>query len=91
MDSQRQLRWQQIQQRLRDLYEQFSNNFDDAQRRLFLEYLEANELGLAYELLCDALSESQERIAPDIFRVIRDVGLEMEIPPNTWERLTART
>ena len=58
------------------------------ERSLFFEYLEHNELGLAYELLCERLAQEQVKIAPEVYELLRSMGLRMELSPSTWEVLS---
>jgi hypothetical protein len=58
---------------------------NDEQGSLFFEYLEHNELGLAYELLCEKLAQERVKIAPDVYELLRSMGLRMELSPSTWE------
>jgi hypothetical protein len=51
-----------IEHRLRALGEALSSNLTDEQRRPYAEFLDANELVLALEMLADWLSEDETPI-----------------------------
>ena len=53
----------------------------------FQEYLDANELGLAFDLLRWKIEDTAVAISPQVYDLIADAGSKMEYPPNTWEKL----
>ena len=51
------------------------------------EFLEHNEIGVAFELICDQLYENNSSVSPDIVCEISRLACEMELEENTWNFL----
>ena len=79
--------WDRLQKDIRRIYTQSPVRFDESAERQFFEYLDLNELGLAYEELCDLMKEKGCSIGAELYAVIFSTGTEMGLTPDTWERL----
>jgi hypothetical protein len=51
------------------------------------EFIEHREYGVAYELLCHLITSENQRIPPNIFKMIVELGQQMELPNDVWEKL----
>jgi hypothetical protein len=80
--------WESLSRDLHRAYSSAGACLNDEQRSLFFEYLEHNELGLAYELLCEKLAQEQAKIAPEVYELLQSLGRRMELSPSTWEILS---
>jgi hypothetical protein len=79
--------WQRIRGDLERIYELANTLFADEEKDLFFEYVTANELGLAYELICDRLHEAGSPISAELYRLIQSAGSLMEYEPQQHEKL----
>jgi hypothetical protein len=79
--------WQRIRGDLQRIYEVANVPSADDAKHLFFEYMSANELGLAYELICDQLHETGLPISTELYRIIQSVGSSMEYSEKQYERL----
>jgi len=50
-----------------------------------IEYLEHNEWGIAFEVLCSAIENDQLPISSDEYIQIRRIGESMGMDSNLWE------
>lgn len=48
------------------------------------EYLEHNELGLAFEVLCVSIERDKIKISQKDYEIINTLGLQMEMDNNLW-------
>lgn len=51
------------------------------------EYLEHNEWGLAFEVLCAAIQESNIKISQENYEIINMIGNQMELDHKLWSAL----
>lgn len=51
------------------------------------EFLEHNEWGVAFEIICSALDQDRINITEQVFREIENIGAEMKLEPELWEVL----
>ncbi|MDR2977781.1 MAG: MafI family immunity protein [Streptococcaceae bacterium] len=51
------------------------------------EYLEHNEVGIAFELMCSAIEQEEFPVSEQVFRQITDLGTEMEFDKSLWDKI----
>lgn len=51
------------------------------------EYLDHNEWGLAFEVLCAAIQESNIKISQENYEIISVLGNQMELDHKLWSAL----
>lgn len=51
------------------------------------EYLEHNELGLAFEVLCVSIERDKIKISQKDYEIINTLGIQMEMDNNLWINL----
>ena len=51
------------------------------------EYVKYGEINLAFETLCDAISECDVTIDYDLWARLRDMGKDMDVDASYWEML----
>jgi hypothetical protein len=51
------------------------------------EYLEHNEVGIAFELMCSAIEREEIPVSEEVFRQITDLGTEMEFDRSLWDKI----
>ncbi len=51
------------------------------------EYLDYNEWGLAFEVLCTAIQESNIKISQEDYEIINMLGTQMELDRKLWGAL----
>lgn len=51
------------------------------------EYLEHNELGLAFEVLCVSIERDKIKISQKGYEIINTLGIQMEMDNNLWINL----
>ena len=90
MELQQQQRWKDIEEALRALHANFASSFEESETALFVEFLDHNELGLAYDHFCDALAKSKQPVSSEAFDAIRRIGTQMGLQPQSWEQLTRK-
>jgi hypothetical protein len=78
---------ERIRLELERIHKQLHVHFGAETERLFFEFLGANELGLAYQLICDHLDEYRIPISPELYRMIQSAGSHMEYEPEEYEKL----
>ena len=52
-----------------------------------VEYVDAGEWGLAYEILCEQLYEHRVTVADDTMLTLRELGVFGHFDPSTWNIL----
>jgi hypothetical protein len=72
---------------LRQILQQGSPPFTPEESRHFQESLAANELGIAFDLLCWKFGETGHQISEDVYDMLADAGSMMEIAPSQWTEL----
>ncbi len=55
-----------------------------------LEFVDANELGIALETLCSILTERDAEVPSNVASLIADAGAQMHMDPGTWASLVQR-
>lgn len=48
------------------------------------EYLDHNELGLAFEVLCVSIERYKIKISQEDYEIINTLGVQMEMDNNLW-------
>lgn len=56
-------------------------------RENVIEYVEYNEFGVAYELLCTQLYEFDIKISIEDYELIKQIGKRMKLEPSEWTYL----
>ena len=51
------------------------------------EYLDPNELGLAFEVLCVSIERDNIKISQKDYEIINILGVQMEMDSNLWSSL----
>lgn len=51
------------------------------------EYLDHNELGLAFEVLCVSIERDRIKISQKDYEIINTLGIQMEMDNNLWINL----
>lgn len=51
------------------------------------DYLEHNELGLAFEVLCASIEKDNIKISQKDYEIINTLGIQMEMDNNLWINL----
>jgi hypothetical protein len=75
--------WRRVKPRLRDLGGSLGPSLNEEQRHEFDEYLDANELGIALEMLAYWLSENETPIRDEsrsmMLESAREMGIESQV------------
>ncbi|MGN1312151.1 MAG: MafI family immunity protein [Bacilli bacterium] len=68
---------------------EITNNLNIAikDKRDINEYLEHNELGLAFEVLCVSIERDKIKISQKDYEIINTLGIQMEMDNNLWINL----
>ena len=77
----------EVSQLLRRIREQSGLPFTPDEESHFQESLDANELGIAFDLLCWKVEETGKPISQPLYDLIADAGSRMECSPSAWEKL----
>jgi len=72
---------------LRQIREQGGLPFTPEEEMHFQESLDANELGIAFDLLCWKFEHTGGPISQPLYDLIADAGSRMECSPSDWEKL----
>ena len=72
---------------LRQIREKSGLAFTPEEESRFLESLDANELGIAFDLLCWKVEETGKPISQPLYDLIVDAGSRMGCSPSDWENL----
>jgi hypothetical protein len=78
---------EKVDRLLRQVLQQGSPPFTSEEDQHFQESLAANELGIAFDLLCWKFGETGHQISEAIYDMLADAGSMMEIPPSQWTKL----
>lgn len=76
-----------MEQRMHDLLNQFSDKLPNSDIETAREYIEYREWGVAFEFLCTQLDEYDTEISPDVFLILKGIGVDMGIDPKYWTHL----
>jgi len=72
---------------LRQALEESDLLFTPQEECHFKESLDANELGIAFDLLCWKFKETGWPISQSVYDLLADAGSRMECSPSDWEGL----
>jgi hypothetical protein len=92
MDQQRIELWRQIDQYLRAALDQTASDLVGAERRQIEEFLDHNELGLAWEVLIESLAAYDVDVQSAALSHLQHAADLMELDPSThasWRQLAA--
>ena len=78
---------EKVDRLLRQVLQQGSPPFTSEENKNFQESLAANELGIAFDLLCWKFGETGHQIPEAVYDMLADAGSMMEIPPSQWTKL----
>jgi hypothetical protein len=76
-----------VTQLLTQIQQQGSPAFTPEENKHYQELLDANELGLAFELLCWKFGEAGHQISEVVYDQLTDAGSMMDISPSRWTGL----
>lgn len=76
-----------VNRTLRQIREQGELPFTPEEESHFQESLGANELGVAFDLLCWKIDKMGGPISQRIYDLIADVGSRMKCSPSDWEKV----
>jgi hypothetical protein len=74
---------------LKQIQAQGAPGFTPEEETHFQTSLDANEFGMAFDLLCWKIEHSGRPISKELYHLISEVGSKMEAPPEDWETLEA--
>jgi hypothetical protein len=77
----------EVSQLLRQIREHCGLPFTPGEESHFQESLDANELGIAFDLLCWKVEETGKPISQPLYDLIVDAGSRMGCSPSDWENL----
>ena len=52
-----------------------------------LEFIEYNEFGISFELICAQLFEYDVKVSADVYRKIEEIGQSMNLDESVWQML----
>lgn len=69
--------------------QEITNNLNIAtkDKKDISEYLNHNELGLAFEVLCVSIERDKIEISQNDYEIINTLGIQMEMDNNLWINL----
>lgn len=73
-----------IEIKLSKLLIEVKNKLPSNDVNIILEFIEHNEVGLAFETLCTQLYEYNVQISIEIYRELSFCGKSMKIEPDMW-------
>jgi type IV secretory pathway TrbD component len=78
---------QEMQQRVRAILIMTGASISAKQLGLFNDLVDANEYGIALDMLTEALASSGAKIDPAIFRDIQSLSEQMKLEPEVVDRI----
>ena len=78
---------QEVNRLLKQIRDQGVPPFTTAEANHFQEYLDANELGVAFDFLCCKLHEAETPISQAVYDLIVEARSRMGCPSHDWEKL----
>lgn len=78
-----------LEKRLEDLTAYFADKLPEQNLSDIKEYIYHGEYGLAYEVLCYAIVELNQKVNPDTYENIVNLGQSMNIDKNIWIQINA--
>jgi hypothetical protein len=81
--------FQSIERSLLQLIQIYARNFPAEQTEEMAKSVHAGEPGIAFEDLCTQLYEYDVPVDEATLREFKEIGSQMGIQPEYWERLTA--
>jgi hypothetical protein len=79
--------YESLETKLREVLSYFATKLKGEFVAQIREFIEHREYGEAYELLCHLIASENQRIPPNIFKMIVELGQQMELPNDVWEKL----
>lgn len=79
--------WEEVGTLLRTLLSDATLTLSESERDSIEEVLSHNELGLAFDDLLFALTQSGQRLSDSQFQAIDAAGKNMKLDPRMWEAL----
>ncbi len=80
---------EKVNRLLRQILQQGSPPFTPEENKHFQECLDANELGVAFDLLCWKFGEARQQISEDVYHLLATAGSMMDTSPSQWTELKA--
>lgn len=62
-------------------------NIVSKDKKDIIEYLDYNELGLAFEVLCISIGSNKIKISQNDYKIIDKLGIQMEMDNKLWIHL----
>lgn len=84
-----QAHWAAVAEDLNRIRERVAASLTGSESLLIGDFIDNNELGLAFEHICDALARSTSPLPVDVYELLAITGARMELDPVLWERLTS--
>ncbi len=78
---------EKVDRLLRQIRQRGSPSFTLEEDKHFQESLDANELGIAFDLLCWKFGETGRQISGDVYELLIGAGSMMDISPSVWTKL----
>lgn len=72
---------------LLDLIEQIRDELPEEDVKEALDFVEHNEFGVSFELICAQLFEYDIKVSADIYRKIEEIGRSMTFDDSVWQML----
>jgi hypothetical protein len=79
--------YESLEEKLRTVVSYFATKLNGEFVDQITEFIEHREYGEAYELLCHLVASVNQQIPPNIYEMIVELGRQMELPNDVWEKL----
>lgn len=76
-----------LEERLGSLLSSDAGHLTADEKREVRDFIEVGEYGLAYETLCDIITEGNKTISSDTYDRLAALGRRMEFAEDVWSRL----
>jgi hypothetical protein len=76
---------------VRNIFSEVKNRYPETDWGLTGELIEANEWGIALELICDTIFAEKVRISKELFERIASAARQMKLAPERCNRLSKLT
>jgi hypothetical protein len=79
--------YESVEKKLRIVLAYFATRLTGEFVDQITEFIDHDEYGEAYDLLCHILASENQRMQPDIYAMIVELGQQMKMSNDIWEKL----
>ena len=79
--------YESLEKKLRIVLAYFATQLKGEFVEQITEFIDHNEYGEAYDLLCHTIASENQRMPPNIYEMIVELGQQMKLSNDVWERL----